>query len=92
MRTLKKILLTSAAIFALQFSSIANAAQKDILILVSDGAVLSKSTNLYEFNDWYMDKRDHPRHVDELLKEGWSLLQIVSLNSQTNLNHWVFVK
>lgn len=71
------------------FASIA--AQKDMLILFSDGGGLSKvGTFLYTYEEFYLGKVDNPKRIDNLLKEGWSLLQIVPVNAKQH--YWIFVK
>jgi hypothetical protein len=51
---------------------------------------LSESTMLYPPDEWYLSKYDGGKTVDGLLREGWSLLQIVPINAKQY--YWVFAR
>lgn len=89
-----KIKIVAACItgFLISFAAAAAAAQKDILILFSEDRGLTKSVDLYDFNDWFASKHDNTKQASALLKEGWSLLQIVPVASNPKQYYWIFVK
>lgn len=87
----RKMILTAFLAAGLVMPFSASAAQKDILILFSDGGISSKiATFLYTPEEFYLSKMENPKRIDNLLKEGWSLLQIVPVNAKQH--YWVFVK
>lgn len=90
MHKIKQLIFAFIVFLGLAISSVASAAQKDLLILFSDGSGLSTSASLYDYNEWYMSKYDNPKRIDALLKEGWSLLQVVPVNAKQH--YWIFVK
>ena len=90
MENLKKMFVAFMFVFCLITPSIAPAVQNDMLILFSDGDFMSKSIRLYDYKEWYLSNRDNPKNIDALLKEGWSLLQVVPINAKQH--YWIFVK
>jgi hypothetical protein len=94
---LKKLLILVSLIFSLCILATTSeegvAAQNEILILFSDTKhtmPINKDTTLYDPKEWYLEQINTKYKVGELLKEGWTLLQIVPLN--VNQHSWIFVK
>lgn len=66
--------------------------QKEIKIFMADisSRPLSESAMLYPPDEWYLSKYDGGKTVDVLLREGWSLLQIIPINAKQY--YWVFAR
>ena len=92
MMRVKHLLLFAIFFINLFVSSVVLAAQKDLLILFSDtgGGGLSKNTTLYLYDDWYQSNFNNPKRISDLLKDGWSLLQVVPVNAKQH--YWIFEK
>jgi hypothetical protein len=66
--------------------------QKEIKIYISDTGSLpmDESTVLYPPTEWYLSKREGAKSIQEILKEGWNLFQIVPINAKQH--YWIFTK
>ncbi len=66
--------------------------QKEIKIFIADisSGPMSENSRLYPPDEWYLSKYDGAKTADSLLKEGWSLIQIVPINAKQY--YWVFAR
>ena len=68
------------------------AQQKEIKIFIVDNGRLpmSEISPLYPPLDWYQSKLDSATSSSTLLREGWSLLQIIQINAKQY--YWGFTR
>ena len=69
------------------------ATQSEVKIFISDSekySIMSESIAIYPTKEWYESKRDGRTTPEAMLKNGWSLLQVIRPSSEQTF--WIFVR
>ena len=68
------------------------ATQSEMKIFISDEeyAIMSESVTIYPSKEWYESKRDGRTTPEAMLKNGWSLLQVI--RPAPKQTFWIFVR
>lgn len=54
--------------------------RNEVKVLFAE-SLRTESSKLYNFDDWYTDKKDKPTTMADLYKEGWRLVQMEKLSA-----------